>query len=199
MGQGTPRPATALGSLTSLVAAALVALALVANGCGGTSKGPPAGARTATPRATTNGPSTSTFVAAAEDICKRLNDELPRDKTAHPSIGDIARTAPQNAAMESEAATALGGLVPPRSLASDWSKIVDYRKRLAQELVELARDAQVNDVAAVLSLTASKAKLHERLLRASRHAGFKECSHIGPLRVQRRSSPPAPPAKGTHV
>jgi hypothetical protein len=156
--------------------------ALVGVGCGGSSDNPAsnsaaAAVRPAQSRSLSVSPESSRFIAVADRVCRRVNDEL----TAAPSqreLRGVASSARHNVHIERRAITELGKLTPPASLAGDWRQLIAYRARLAEELAKLGQSAQAGDAAGVRALAASKKLVHEQLSQLAARDGFKDCALV---------------------
>lgn len=121
------------------------------------------------------------LISSADEICRRFNSRLI--STARSESSNIAREAPRNAAIELQAVGALSKLSPPASLARDWAQILAYRRKLAQELVALARAAKAGDAAGIRALGASKKRVRQKLTQLAARDGFKDCTSVGTLSV----------------
>jgi hypothetical protein len=176
------------------IAALALAVVLAAAGCGGSSKSEStdsgsSGASAATAR----------LIATADAICERLDARLASTTPVHLDSRTIARSAPQNAALERAALTELVKLAPPASLADDWRQIIAYRLTLADELARLGRYAKANDTRAVKALAVSKKRVHEKLFALATHDGFRVCSQVGTGRSTKPTGPSPPPPRGTRT
>jgi hypothetical protein len=132
------------------------------------------------------------FIASADAICRRSNEELIRVTRSESS--DIARNAPRNATIELRAVEALSRLKPPPSLAGDWAQMLAYRRTLALELVALARDAKANNAAGLRALGVSKRRVRNKLTQLAAHDGFNDCTQVGGVTAATLFSEAAPAA-----
>jgi hypothetical protein len=170
----------ALTPVLTAVAVA-VALALAAAGCGGSGSGDAsgsAGGSGTTGGSAGTGSSRAGLVAAADAICRRVNNELAASQKQQKNLEpkEIVRFAPRNAALELKALVELHKLTPPASVAAQWGQILAYKRALAKELAQLGRDASSNDSAGIEALATSKRALHAKLLATASRLGFKECA-----------------------
>jgi hypothetical protein len=118
------------------------------------------------------------LVTKADAICKRINSVLVTSGSGSRDLHAISRSASRNAVLERVALNELDKLKPPPSLSRDWARIVEYRRTLAHELVELGRDAKADDRRAVQALAASKKRVHDKLFSLATRDGFKYCSEV---------------------
>jgi hypothetical protein len=121
----------------------------------------------------------SKFITSADAICRRVNIELAAVKTKSKGLQEIARLTPHNVALESGALAKLSKLEPPASLASDWRRMLGYRRTLADELAKLATSARREDESALKALASSKKRTHASLRELATHDGFKDCAEVG--------------------
>jgi hypothetical protein len=169
---------------------ALLAVAIATAGCGGgsgttaSSQNSPASNSPASSSVTSTAPhppsvASEHLIASADQICQRLNTKLAASKPARQSIAELARVTPEHEALEQKAITELSKLTPPAAIALAWRKLVADRRTLANELLKLALDAQLKDVAGIRTLGVSKERAHKELLAVAKSAGFKACSRVG--------------------
>lgn len=179
-----------------LIALGLTALALVAFGCGGSSKttgstvtyaAPATTATTAATVPTTITPTTvkvatgvpltrAALIAKADVICASTNTKY----SAVSSVGNAAelkRALPLIATYASTEATELGKLVPPKSLTNDWSRIINAAHLFSVYFDQAATAAQTNGI--VAPLLHSTAVVGRQLTSVAAHDGFKHCSRQG--------------------
>jgi hypothetical protein len=119
------------------------------------------------------------FIAKADTICQRLNEEFAAAKANSQDIHEIVRLAPHRAVLEQRTVSELTRLTPPSTIAAALRQIIAYRRTLAQELAELASVARRGDSKAVAVLAASKAKMHAKLHAVATSAGFESCGLVG--------------------
>lgn len=163
----------------------LVVTTVAASGCGGSSK-----ATSATPAAATSAPATTSsavaettsteagktltraeLIAKAGVICAGVNAKRAaitiRSRRDFPRLKEVAT-------YEQVAATELGKLVPPASMASDWRQIVANAQALAYDTAKYGEYAIASNAAAGSMATAGTASLQQMIIIAKRD-GFKEC------------------------
>jgi hypothetical protein len=176
-----------------LVALALAATTLAASGCG-SSKATSTTTSTAAAASSTSTASTPTteqatttsepggaltreeLIAKANVICAHANVQLAPISVLVPS--DIVRVTPLVAAYNRAAATELGKLMPPASLASDWHLIVANVNKVADNLDIMARHAPKNKLATATPAYRSAAKAQEQVGVITKRDGIKECNRI---------------------
>jgi len=169
-------------SLMGLVSPAIVLTAILAAiGCSGSERVNVTATRPASHPVTSSTTASSSsdasrFTAKADSICKRLDAELTAPKRL--VMGEIARSARRNAALERKGTVELSKLPPPALLARDWRQILMLREKLADGLVRLVRYAQANDIRAIRTLTTAKLRIHQELSRLATHDGFRYCSQV---------------------
>jgi len=154
-----------------LVTAAILAAALAVSGCGG-STGASQGSGGGTP-------GSRAFIAQADPICKRFNQELAANKGGNHTMQEIARRTPPNVAIERRAIAELEKLAPPSELRQTWRRVLAYRRTLAAQLVTLTSAAKHNDTAKLKLVAEEKIVVHQKLLGSARSAGFKSCGEVG--------------------
>lgn len=157
----------ARGTCTALV---LIA-ALLGAGCGGSI------ATTKTYEAPAS--SDIAFQTVADALCTRINEAISATKPANASVQEIIRHAPRNAALEHEGLNELSKVKPPAHLAHTWGQVIQYRRKLAAELVELINAAKRNDTAAIAALATSKKQVHSSLLTSAERLGLHDCGQLG--------------------
>jgi hypothetical protein len=166
--------------------ALLIAAVLAMAGCGGSSKDEPSTSATVTPNSVAStaptvaqSSSSSSMIATADLICRRLNAALDAENTTVRSLGAITGAAARRAAVEEAALSALATLEPPAALARDWQQIITYRRALAGNLVKLSGEARRKEFSAFRALSASTAIAEHELLTTGKRAGFKYCTRVG--------------------
>ncbi len=170
-----------------LLPALLLATVLAMTGCGGSSKDTPttsaaASAANSTPATTptvTRDTSPSSMIATAETICRRLNTEVATHSTTIKSLTAIARTADHLAHLEQSALGELAKLKAPATLSHEWQLIIADRQKLANNLIDLSRDAQHKEITKFDSIGASNNTIEHELLATGKRAGLNYCSHVG--------------------
>ncbi len=143
-----------------LLALSLIAVSLIAGGCGKSSK-----------------PLTrAELIAKADAICKRANDKLKSSNTTIKTQQDIAKLAPKLASFEQGALAELSKLEPPAALANDWKMIIAGAQTLADNTAKLGEYARRNDIKAARGLIQTSEKVQQQTLAIAKRDGFKECS-----------------------
>lgn len=180
--------------LAALAATALAAPGgLAAAGCGGSSKtaASTAAASSTTPRTTTRAdvippPTTDTIKLASglpltrSEWIARGNVICARTKTKLSAIGVVStreyvRTFPQIAIYDHVEAHELSRLVPPRSKAHDWARIVNDLQLVGDSVSTIAAYLQAKNESAASSLFQTTERLRARLHTIVGREGFKEC------------------------
>lgn len=174
-----------------LAALAVAASALIASGCGGSSKSSThtessALAGSTTQQASTSSPkqaSTSSkpltrtqLIAKADAICKRVNARLA-SSTAH-NHQQIVRIAAQLAAFERTATGELMQLVPPAELATDWSQIVAGVRALADTTARYGEYAASNQLANAQKFIVAGRRRTRQAAAVAKRDGFTDCAHL---------------------
>ncbi len=168
-----PRSRRALSrTITALALAALLLASIT--GCGGGSS-KHGSAQQTSPSSQPN----SHFIAQADAICKRLNEELTASAAKSAAAAEVMRIVPHHAAIERRALGELARLGPPSALSASWQAILADRRTLADGLEKLVAATRRNDQAAVKQVTASKKQAHAALTKAATGAGFKDCATVG--------------------
>ncbi len=182
-----------------LIALGLTAGALVVSGCGGSSKtGSTASVAAATSTTTettattptvtaatvkvaTGTPLTrTTLIAKGDAICARTNTKL----SAMSVTGEAAfrRALPQVAIYDSTESNELSKLVPPPSLASDWTRIINAAHLYSEYVNRIAGSASASassyDSIGV-PLTHTAEGVHRQMAILAGQVGFKHCSRTG--------------------
>jgi hypothetical protein len=171
-----------------LAALVLTATALFASGCG-TSKSSE-NAKTARPtesvaqtQTTTSqttaptGPLTrAQLIAAADANCRRVNARIEATVIRTPQ--DYITKLQPLAAYEQSAATELGKLSAPASMAGKWKEIVAAKHTIATSLSQLAEYAVAKNTRLAQLSTARSGKAQKRLTSLTSHLGFKECGQL---------------------
>jgi hypothetical protein len=122
------------------------------------------------------------FIARADAVCERLDLELGVGEPPHLTIQELVHRAPMHALLERRALKKLARLDAPTALAGDWHRILLLREALAQDLVALGRDAQLDDQDGIRKIVASKRRLHHVLFTLAARDGFRYCSRATPAR-----------------
>jgi hypothetical protein len=174
-----------------LAALALATTALAAAGCGSTSKpsstGGSVGASTttaATTATTTVRSSTRTrpltraqLIAQADVICRKVNAR--RSKMKIKTSQDYARSVPPFASYEQVMYAKLDKLVPPASMAKDWTQIVAQARTLAAGMTKIGQYAKTKDLEAANGVFSSASKAQAQMIVIAKLDGFKDCSRPG--------------------
>jgi hypothetical protein len=171
------------------LALAFSATALAVSGCGGSSKAgstatagttsattvaaAPPPIKTTTVKVATGRPLTrAALISRADAICARKNAEI-----ASLSVGNEAefrRVIPQSAIYYRTESNELLKLVPPASLTSDWSRIINSLHLFNEYVSQVVHASQTGQRIGPLLHTAELA-LHP-MSSIARHDGFKQCS-----------------------
>jgi hypothetical protein len=174
-----------------LATLALTATALVASGCGGTSKTTTTATALTTATATTTAGSTpgtattvriasgkplirSQWLAYGDAICARAKAKTSALTVS--SIPDFARVYPQIAIYNRIEAGELSKLVPPTSAAHDWTQIVGNLEQHAQYVREVARYIQAKQENSAGTPFHLANVAIEQMLATAKRDGFKKCS-----------------------
>jgi hypothetical protein len=123
--------------------------------------------------------STTSLVARADAICRRLNAELVANLPKSVSPQAVASVTPRNAALEQRAVSELARLQPPQSSAQKWREIISYRGMLATALTDLARAAKAGNRASMARLSQYKQRVRRKLLVTGERGGFSSCQKLG--------------------
>jgi hypothetical protein len=181
-----------------LVALALAATTLAASGCG-SSKSTSTTTSTAAAAASTSTASTPTastpttgqatttsepggaltreeLIIKANVICAHANVQLAPISILVPK--DFALLMPKVAAYNRAAATELGKLVPPASLASDWHQVIAAINKVAANSDLIAKYAASNKIAAATPVYREAAKAQAQVIAVTKRDGIKECNRI---------------------
>jgi hypothetical protein len=171
------------------VAFVLAATTLAASGCGGSSKATSTPAPATSAANTTSSTATeasvkpsgkplsrSELIARADAICYRLNARRSATTIGRPQ--DYERVVPALASYELAAATEMGKLVPPASMAHDWQQIVAGSRTVAAATgrFHTYAEAKAGTLAHTIDLVLGKGI--DELVHAAKRAGFKDCSHF---------------------
>jgi hypothetical protein len=176
-----------------LVAAAFAVTALVASGCGGSSKttttGPTTAANVSSTETTTQTVTTTptvkvatgaplsraTLIADAEAICAKANAKTSVLTVS--SIPALARTYPQIALYNRTEAGELAKLVPPAAMVPTLTAMIDDLNLHSQYLIVAAHDVEQKSKSIVQSLLAAN-KFVLNLLHTTKQAGFNHCGKL---------------------
>jgi hypothetical protein len=156
-------------------------------GCGGGAKTTSAAGKATSSSTSSDAPgkaadssgSTRGFIARADAICRETNAKLARTQPKGESPDQVAAAVVENETIERKANGRLAQLTPPATLAPTWSKMLGYRRSLANQLGSLAAATRNHATASVTSLGGSKKKVHGELRRLATNAGFKDCAKVG--------------------
>ena len=182
----------------------LIAAALFIAGCGGGSSQAVSSSASSANAGATNSGSTSTgttststaspvstpgksskplskarLIARADGICKRLSVELdnPADKVQ--TQQDIARIAPQRAALERTALSELYKLTPSATMSHAYQQMLTVRQTLIEDVTKLGEDASANNLQAEAPVYSSSATEIRQLATTAQRSGFKYCGQLG--------------------
>lgn len=182
-------------SRTRLAALTLAATALAASGCGGSSKNTASPSATATTgtiaaggagasesipspasiKAATGKPlSRARFIAAADAICAKTNTKLAAVTVI--TSKELARQLPQVVIYDATETDELSKLVPPASLAQDWSRILNDFHRFTEYSRAVAKDVQAKNIKAASPSIVAAQKLHQELNATATRDGFRHCN-----------------------
>lgn len=163
------------------VFAGLLAVALLAAGCGNSAK-PSPNASTTSNLPTSSSPTTmpadphahAEFIAKANAICATL---VKRVAPIHDT--NFATVSPRIAHLELLALKAWHTLTPPSELASDWQDIVKSQQQITADTIKLGElSASHSSQAVMLRVFTAANELQQQMFTFARHAGLHECSHI---------------------
>jgi hypothetical protein len=178
---------------TQLAALTLAVTALAASGCGGSSKdtaNPNATTGTTTPGATdtsVSAPSSTgikvatgkplsraRFIAAADAICAKTNTKLAAVTVI--TTRELSRQLPQVVLYDATETNELSKLVPPTSLAHDWSTMLNDFHQITEYSRTVTKDVQAHNMKAASPIIVSAQNLRQELNRVATRAGFKHCN-----------------------
>jgi hypothetical protein len=159
-------------------------VAVAVAGCGGSSRSAPlvrSAPRGSSTTATTAGrraPLTrAELIARGDVICGRINAFISANPYRTPQ--DFPRIAPRLAAYEQAADLDLDKLVPPRSLAADWARILADARFLAVQTAKLGKAVEERGLSAVPPMISATQPIQLQMLAIAKHDGFKICSRPG--------------------
>ncbi len=179
---------------TYLTALALTTIALVASGCGGSSKKTTSqteasnqaasstqtttSASTPTSTSTTSAPATppltqAQLIAMADPICKRANAK--RSAVTLTTVSSYSRLLPLAAYERTELAE-LRRLTPPNSIAHDWSLILGDTKTITEATAKLGASPTSGRVVGIHELFLEAANAERQMLVITKRDGFKDCA-----------------------
>ncbi len=178
------------------VALTLVAIALVASGCGGSSKTesattaaavttPTTTTTPATPPVTTKSVKLATgtpltrarLIAEAEAICEREHTKLMTVSLKTQS--DYARETPQVAIYDSTEFHELSKLVPPASMDKGWVQVLSLDQLLSEYVNQIANYAQAKNYSSVASVLQVAEQVRRQLYALTKLDGIKNCLELG--------------------
>jgi hypothetical protein len=175
-----------------LAVLALAATALVAYGCGESSKSQTAaqttGASSSSSTTTGSSPTATTtvkiatgkpltraqLIAKADAICAQANKQI--DTVSETTARGIEQGFPKAAVYQADESSELRKLVPPATMAHDWTLIMGDFQRYLEYAEKAAEYAKAKDVKAVVPLIKPGEVVHERLNAIAKRDGFKYCS-----------------------
>jgi hypothetical protein len=172
-----------------LGALALAATALVASGCGGSSKSGTTHTVVATAATTTANSSTvptagekvaagkpltrAELVARANAICGSTHTKLSAISV---KTGEqFTRVLPQIAIYDSVEFKELRKLTPPASMAHEWARIVGGVHLYSEYVNRIANYAQANNSTSAAPLFRAANALHRQLVALAAHNGIRHC------------------------
>lgn len=171
--------------------------ALMATGCGGSTKSSSTGAASnagAAPSITTTSASATTasnstetapagkqltraaLILRADAICARVNKR--RTQLNFGSQTDVAKVMPALASFERKAASELGELIPPTAMAGDWKVIVAGAQALASETASYGQFAKANNPEAEHRVFVEAGKAQAKMAPVARRDGLKQCADL---------------------
>jgi hypothetical protein len=118
--------------------------------------------------------SRSQWLAEGDAICARTKAKT--SVLTIKSIPDFARIYPQVAIYDRTEAAELNKLVPPATMAHDWTRIVNNIKLYAKYVSEVARHVQAKEQRAAGKPFHLANVVLEELFTISKRDGFKQCS-----------------------
>jgi hypothetical protein len=143
-----------------LATVALAATALAVGGCGGSSQ-----------------PLTrAELTSKADAICKRVSGKLAAKTVT--SVQDVARTAPELAAVEQEALNELSKLEPPASIENDWKVFIAGAQKLAENTSKLGEYAKSNSLKGTAGLIASSEQTVKQMTAIAKKYGITDCEQV---------------------
>lgn len=166
-------------------ASALIVVALVASGCGGSKArstaskaAPQPSQRSTSPVAQPSGQplSRGELVARGDAICSKVNAK--RESLKYRSINDYSTLLPVLAAYERTAADELGKLTAPQSMANDWQQIVTTSQLIAGDIARVAQFSDAHNLAAANRLIAAATVAQRQMAVVASRNGFKACGRI---------------------
>jgi hypothetical protein len=169
-----------------LAALALASTALAVSGCGSSKTGSTTtAASTTTPTATAITTSTvsvatgkpltrAQLIAKGDAICAITNTK--RLGATASSKAELVRTLPQLALYNGEESESLSKLVPPASMAHDWTLIVNDLHLYGEYANSAAQYAKENQEKTAGHQYEKAIKLIEQVMSTGRRDGFKYCS-----------------------
>jgi hypothetical protein len=186
---------------THLAALTLTASALVASGCGSSSKSESTNASTGTTAATTatttaattpssTTPSTITSIKVAsgkpltsaqwivkgDAICARLVTQI--SGTTARTQQQLAQALTQSAVYERAELARLAKLVPPSTKHQDWQEFLTGLDETAANSITLAGVAQTNKLNLHSPLVTKAQAIQGHMSIIAKHDGFKHCSQV---------------------
>jgi hypothetical protein len=114
------------------------------------------------------------LVAKANAICGRVNDKL----VAASSSPNYTSHLDELAAYEHVAFAELGKLTPSAKSTADWHVLVGSAEALANDMSQLALDAQANDKTASQALFVKLEKDHTTMTEIAKRNGFVVCAKL---------------------
>lgn len=161
------RMGTAYAGLGLLVAVAIA-------GCGSSH----ASSKQAAPLHVAPASDRATFIAEAEDICRKLSAEIAPGRSKAPTVAEITRYVPKNIELERAALVELSHLMPPPSMRSDWQQMNRYRHVLVDDLIRLEHAAKQRNLASLTRVASEKIHEHKILRVLGDREGFRYCGLV---------------------
>jgi hypothetical protein len=145
---------------TRVGAIALTVVALVASGCGSSSK-----------------PLTrAELTAKANAICRTVAAKISSKSAS--TQQQIGRVAEELASFEQTALTNLSKLVPPAELESDWKQFVAGAQTLAENTAKLGEYAKANNLKAAKGLIRSSEATQKQMVTIAKRDGLHACEQV---------------------
>jgi hypothetical protein len=170
------------------IALTLMASALIASGCGGSSKSSSQTASATQAASSTQATATTTqtqpvsagppltraeLIAKADLVCARLNAIRASNvvKSKQEFIQSISRLSGD----EQRTLEEMAKLTPPATLANTWSSILTGYRMISENVNKLKQDLARNKTGEVDSLLASSNQIQHNTAAIAKSAGFKDC------------------------
>jgi hypothetical protein len=116
------------------------------------------------------------LISRGDAICYRLNAKRRTISIGGPE--DYERLVVPLAAYELAAATEMGSLTPPPSLAPAWQQIVSGTRTLARLTGHFHTYAEASNLKLSRPFDAELGKAMDQVTRSAKQAGFKDCTRF---------------------